>query len=283
MPALVASVERYGALWSRTLYADWAGAPHHRVPPWLEALPELSAQLTAGGKEGEAFAEWLLAREILAFKERHVAERKRPPRVVVWWPSRHLDDLVALVRTARAIGATAAVDDLVAFLTAPETELPPLAAASLLETLAGSDTPRNVRGLGLGRLHAHAFASLEAAVAAKPRAPGDWSLEPPTGCACALCGELAAFLRDKSRVRHEWPLAEARRQHIHGIIDQNRLPVAHVTTRRGRPYTLVLEKQIALFEQELEQRGRERQLLAVLKKHRASFVEAPSGGSKSDL
>jgi hypothetical protein len=116
--------------------------------------------------------------------------------------------------------------------------------------------------------------SLETIVAAPPRSPDDWSITPPAGCACELCRVLSKFLSDRDRIEHAWPLAKERRQHIHGVIDLHRLPVTHVTTRSGSPYTLVLKKQKALFEQDAALRARQKALLSWLRKERASFDDA---------
>jgi hypothetical protein len=43
------------------------------------------------------------------------------------------------------------------------------------------------------------------------------------------------------------------RQHLHQQIDRHRIDCAHVTERRGRPYTLVCTKNQASFDRELKQ------------------------------
>lgn len=108
------------------------------------------------------------------------------------------------------------------------------------------------------------------------RSPHDWTIEPPTGCDCALCRQSAAFLRDRDRTRHAWPLAEQQRRHVHGVIQGHRLPVTHTTTREGRPYTLVLTKQAALFERSKRRIGlaASRSLTWLGLQHRA-FAAAP--------
>ena len=51
----------------------------------------------------------------------------------------------------------------------------------------------------------------------------------------------------------EWPLAKDRRAHVHGVRESHDLPVSHQTRRSGPPYTLVLRKTEALFQQACEQ------------------------------
>ncbi|MFA4841732.1 MAG: hypothetical protein WC580_08490, partial [Agrococcus sp.] len=77
-----------------------------------------------------------------------------------------------------------------------------------------------------------------------------------SGCGCELCERLAAFLGSASETTLEWPIAQARRQHVHRAIDDAGLPVRHVTRRTGSPYTLVLTKTRDLFEGETDARAR---------------------------
>jgi hypothetical protein len=89
---------------------------------------------------------------------------------------------------------------------------------------------------------------------APPRANDDWSITTPVRCSCKLCATLTRYLRASDRVRFEWPLAQAQRAHIHGIVDSGELPVRHTTRRTGRPFTLMLEKTAAVFERDATDR-----------------------------
>ena len=81
----------------------------------------------------------------------------------------------------------------------------------------------------------------------------DWSIT-WSGCGCDLCQRLETFLASPTERTLEWPLAKRGRQHVHQRIDVAGLPVRHTTLRKGRPFTLVLEKTPALFSREREQR-----------------------------
>jgi len=109
--------------------------------------------------------------------------------------------------------------------------------------LASKEPVSVLRGApGFAALERHCSESLAASLARPPRAPGDWSLALPAGCACHLCRRLEAFLSSPREQRLEWPLAKDGRQHVHGRIDHHELPVRHETRRSGSPYALVLEK-----------------------------------------
>jgi hypothetical protein len=275
-PAFVALVERYGLSWSQQVFSAWAENARYDTPPWLSALPRLGEALWAGGEQGKALAVWLLSREVASFERYHEGELQLPEALTEASADRHLDDLLSLLETAAVIQAPAIRDDLIAFLTAPETALPLMSAGALLQKCREGRTPAAVRALGLQALYRRVVDLLERAVAAPPRSRDDWSIEPPSGCSCALCEQLAAFLCDRARIEFAWPLAKDRRRHIHGVIDAHRLPVAHTTIRRGSPQTLMLTKQEALFEREAALRARQKALLRWLKKQRSAFGDAPN-------
>ena len=107
---------------------------------------------------------------------------------------------------------------------------------------------------GLPAIRRRCEALIEGRLTAEPRAAGDWSIRTPTGCACALCDDLRGFLAAPTETRLEWKLAKDGRKHIHAMLDTRELPVSHQTRRVGRPFTLVLEKQRALFAREARER-----------------------------
>ena len=273
-PAFGALVERYGVSWAQRLFTAWSEHVRHATPPWLTVLPRLGEVLTAGGKQGKVLALWLLSREVASLKKRHAVELELREIRRAEGANRHVDDLLALLETAAVIGAPDLRDDLVAFLVAPATALPLMAAGALLQKCREARTPAAVKAFGLQTLYLHVVNSLEGVLATKVRSPDDWSIEPPSGCKCELCKELSAFLRDRARIQYPWPLARERRQHIHDILDRHGLPVTHTTIRRGSPQTLVLTKQKALFEREKALRMQKTTLLAWLKKQRSAFVDA---------
>ena len=182
------------------------------------------------------------------------------------------DAIVSLFDGARVVRATAACDVLVAFVTSGTTALPPLQAGALLRSCRQERSPAQVRALGIAGLYHHVLTVLEVALEKPLRAADDWSIEPPGGCACALCVELAKFLRAPDRVELPWPLAKDRRSHVHGVIDAHRLPVSHETIHRGSPHVLMLRKLSALFEQDRARRDAQTALVAWLRRERPAFA-----------
>jgi hypothetical protein len=129
---------------------------------------------------------------------------------------------------------------------------------------AASLEPETSTAAGLDEVARHCRTRLQARLARPQRAAGDWSIEPPAGCACDLCQTLGTFLADPTRQVHEWPIAKEKRQHVHGTIDGAELPVRHQTRRQGSPHTLVLTKTKDLFEREEQARRRDQTDLAWL-------------------
>ena len=89
--------------------------------------------------------------------------------------------------------------------------------------------------------------------AKQPAAPKNWKRGAKIDCNCADCQELAKFLKDKDAQVHRFSRRKDLRQHLHRQIDNHRIDCAHVTERRGRPFTLVCTKNQASFQRELKQ------------------------------
>lgn len=276
MTAFAALVERHGLAWAKRLFTAWADEKRRPAPSWLASLACLCEVLTASGEHSRALAPWLLSREVATFARQRVTECREPAAFAEELAGRHVDDIVALFTAAAAIPAPAIRDDLVGVLVAPDTKLPLVTAGALLHKIRDKRTPAEVRALGLQTLYGHVVGALAVALAAPERSRDDWTIAAPTRCDCALCQTLASFLRDRDRTRHAWPLAKEKRSHVHGVIDGNRLPVTHTTTRQGSPYTLVLTKQAALFEREAAERSQWKALLTWLEGQRDVFAAAPA-------
>jgi 2OG-Fe(II) oxygenase superfamily len=266
-PAFVALLEAYGLAWAKEVFTAWSDR-RYDASPWVTFLPHLCALLLQRPRgDGRALAEWLLGREVASFEQTY-ADTLR-------WQTAHergegaerlFGAFIALLEAAAVLGATSVHDGLLALVTAQKTALPVMSVGALLRKLHHGRTPADLKALGLSPLVRHVESSLEPLVAAPPRRPDDWSIEPPAGCTCERCRRLTAFLLDRQRIEEQWPLAEEGRQHVQSVIARHRLPVACTTVRRSRPYTLVLRKQPSLFERDAARREQQMALLQWLKK-----------------
>ncbi|MEZ4296498.1 MAG: 2OG-Fe(II) oxygenase [Polyangiaceae bacterium] len=271
--SFVALVEAHGLAWAKELFTRWAARHFRASSRWVTFLPRFcEVLLSSPRKRAAGLAEWLLSREVTSFKEERRADVAPGDFGAQELSSEDLDELIALFDAAQVIGAQAIRDDLLAFLTARETGLRVETAGALLRKCRKDRTPAALRALGLGPLVRHVEAELKRILAKPARSPEDWSIEPPMRCKCDLCHTLSVFLKDREQIEHAWPLAKDGRQHVHQILDGHGLPVTHLTTRRGRPYTLVLKKQPALFERAATQRKAQEALRDWIKQERKALL-----------
>jgi hypothetical protein len=261
--ALAKSAERYGQPWTVELLRTWFGCDQpgwehvigRDVQQWAAGrLPGLCTRLNSSGAAGEATAQLLLdlTWERIATDIGTVLASSRPS-----YRDRQLgvlgDPLAAVLTAATAIGAACIRERVAAYLRQQGDAVTVLEMSALRAAMAAASG--SSAGGGSDDLASDCATRLRVRLARPRREPGDWSLALPAGgCGCELCGTLRAFLADEHKRTLQWPLAQKGRQHVHSRIDGAELPVAHVTRRQGRPYTLVLTKTEALFSREQEVR-----------------------------
>ena len=88
---------------------------------------------------------------------------------------------------------------------------------------------------------------LESRTKSPPVEPTDWRRNGKLSCNCTDCKKLSAFLEKPDVQLAKFPLAKARRQHLHRMIEQHRCDCTHVTERGGRPESLVCKKTNASY------------------------------------
>jgi 2OG-Fe(II) oxygenase superfamily len=254
---------RYGEDWLgdliRMWFGDrqsWAYADGQDRPEWAATLPGLCEALLAAGGPGRATAHRLLEHtwdwigETIRFSLAAPTPSHRDK-----WLGALGQPLASLLTAAAVTGAVGLREEIVGFSRKQGDEMITWVMPAL--RAAGSLPAHTRRDGGFDDLAADCAARLRARLTRPPRADDDWSIEPPDGCACELCGTLGAFLRDPAQRTLEWPLAEQRRRHVHSRIAAAELPVRHQTRRKGRPYTLVLTKSQTLFDLERQARNRD--------------------------
>ncbi len=253
---LAAAAENYGERWTRTLLAGWSSRPkwHQslgKAAAWLAALPEMcSALRDAKGH--------LAARLVLTVGWEEYIESFRQTRAIAQ-PSRraqaldHLTGPLAGLLIGAAISEVPDIADTAVAVFADNDDAQRRCVVNALRAMSQGH-PDVLAASGFDSLARDALTQLESWLAQPRRDPNDWSIEPPSGCGCAVCLTLNDFLADSGLRVLDWPLKEQSRRHVHERIDRHELPVRHVTRRAGRPYTLQLSKMPALFEREKQQR-----------------------------
>jgi hypothetical protein len=228
----------------------------------------------SGGDAGRGLAQWLIEHHFsnLARECRECLEDSAHPRALSRLTAAS-QRLLRLLESCVAAGEGDIHDDIVAFMTAPNTGFPVSCLMTALQAIERDRSRPPFEALRLEALHRHCVGELIAQLNAPPRAADDWSIEPPARCGCELCQRLATFLADPQGVRLEWPLSTEKRSHVHRQIDAYELPVLHATRRKGRPYTLLLAKTRALFSKEQQRREAQQRDLAWLLERQPDSVD----------
>jgi hypothetical protein len=265
---LVALTDRHGLGWfdrglsawteqRRSFHADSGSVPS-RVA-WIENLPGLCANLADAnrtpGHSGpdiaahllESMADWLIDAV-----DRAVAttspSRRHSALAELTLPT------LAVLHTTRIVGDPQAREQVITAVCEP-TARTTLMLVEVVQACAA--LPADERAaIGVDTIARHCQQALESALERPPRAPDDWSITDfePGGC-CDDCTTLAGFLADPTAQTTTWPLAKARRQHIHHRIDDAELPVTHRTRREGSPHKLVLTKTTDLHHHDAQRRA----------------------------
>lgn len=162
------------------------------------------------------------------------------------------EPLLGLLESSALVHDDALQDEILSTLSTLSTrnKLLPLSIA-VLKSARGR---RSADIFGLQELQTQTVAQLEQRLAEPARAPDDWSVSLENSCGCELCTTLRDFLEAADRRVLRWPIAKAKRQHIHRILDHFGAPVRHETHRSGSPYVLVLTKSGNLHQEEARQR-----------------------------
>jgi hypothetical protein len=265
LKSLAKLADRHGGAWVDELLRAWFGDPRRpgyavttgeTRQQWLTRLPGLGQALAAGPGAGPT-----LGRRLLTLAWEHLGAEidlwmaeTRPSYVQT-----HLaplgEPLAALLETTAILQALDLRDRVLADVRGRRDDVTICLLAALR---AAAGLPANLRkDAGFPTLAGDCADRLRARLSRPARADDDWSLEPPAGCTCDLCGHLGSFLRDPRRTSLDWPLAEARRRHIHDRIQRAELPVTHQTRRKGSPYVLVLTKTATLFTREHQARAQD--------------------------
>lgn len=272
-PALLALLARYGERWVDTILADQLGQarqvwsqPVSDRHAWVASPSGLCQALQVADPVTGSIAARLLLRHAWAWLDGEFMRSIASGR-----PSGRLEALAGLAMPILGVLAGAAVvqaddvrDDALTVVCAEESDVLLACLVQVLRAASAAVPAQQRADAGLDRVTLHCRQRLRARLARPPRAVEDWSISSPGGCGCDRCGTLTTFLADPTRRQLEWPLAEAGRKHVHGIIDQAELPVGHRTRRSGRPYTLVLTKSTAIFDLEAQARRRDEADLAWL-------------------
>lgn len=254
---LIDLIGAYGLDWTRDRFDHWLKprlASDDERHGWLLNLPRFSAILSAAGDDSRSVGRWLIG-SMWGWLGRSYEDARS--RVSPCNRAAGIERLVA--PTLALLQATIVVDDfdlrarIVGTLTSADDDDATRFLVRLLRAAHVSSGPRGMAELGLAEAREQCVRWLEQRLAEPERTADDWSISVTLRCSCRVCATLDEFLSSRRRML-EWPLAKEGRRHIHSEIELHALPVDHQTTRKGRPYTLVLRKTNALFEDDATMR-----------------------------
>ncbi len=100
----------------------------------------------------------------------------------------------------------------------------------------------------------------------EPMKPSNWKRQSELSCSCADCARLSMFLADPTQPEARFPLASARRRHLHSQIDQHQCDCTHETLRVGSPQLLVCKKTNANYARECKAYEQDLKHLSVVQK-----------------
>lgn len=266
-------LEGYGKDWFEALLRRWLG--EHRMvrrqmsSQWLATTLAPLCRALCSVDLGAAPAHAILEAQV-AWMRKHLTDLQGglQTRALKSALTELGQALVALIEGA-VITQDKAIHRQILSLIAGDADPLPLQLAVLR---AGSARRDGGQALGLARMHARALRMLTQQADVPEKAPDDWSTVQPLRCACERCKVLKRFLASKSQVALEWPLPENGRSHIGFVIKLEGLPVGHSLVKKGRPYSLRLQKTAELFKQAKAQRRSLEQDLTWLKAVARTFA-----------
>lgn len=277
-PRLVDLVDAYGFDWCRDLLQKWVSEGNHEPTQtrssWIgSTLAVLCRTLCAGDlSAGRELAGWILTEQWawLLLRSRQIQQHLSGKDV-----TRELvsvcEPIASIIEGSRVTQERALLGRIIEFLTSDDADLPVQVPIGVLRSVKEHHKSGPLKSWGLRPVHAHCTEFITARLNSPARANNDWSIQTRIRCACPLCQTLTQYLHAPEKVLFEWPLAKDQRLHIHRTIDSFDLPITHTTRRKGRPFTLVLEKTAALFERDSAERLSWQHELQWLNKTNADF------------
>ncbi len=256
----------YGAEWCVAILTAWAKPESkwqtsHIIKHFVPLIERFANHL----QEQSEVIDWLFDYQFETLKTNHAVQKEHSRRVQLEQASaERIDAFHEMLDGCVVVNMHELHTRLVTYLIADELLYTPLDLAEMC--LQSEKDNWGDERWGNQKLHAYVDTKLREALNQPPRMDDDWSITEPVRCDCNDCMELRQYLQSSVTQSKVWPLAKARRQHIHQAIDSMGVPVTHQTKRQGSPHKLMLRKTQELFEQEAHQRRKIMTCLSKLKK-----------------
>ncbi len=255
----------YGAEWCIEILNAWieperAWQRTHTIKHFVQLIGHLANHL----QEQSELIGWLFDYQYRTLKANHTFQKEHSSRVQLEQESaERIDSFREILDACVVVNKHGLHTRLVTYLITDELLYTPVNLAEMFLPLDIDN--RDDERWGYQKLHAYLDTKLNEALNQPLRKVGDWSITERGRCDCNDCKELSQYLQSPVTQTKVWPLAKARRQHIHQVIDGMGVPVIHQTKRQGSPHKLVLRKTERLFEQESYDRKKINTCLSKLK------------------
>jgi len=265
--AMIRLQTRYGASWLVEIIQHWFTVPSRlqnggmieQLTPLIKRWVELSAEAH------HTVTNWLLAHQLVALTRQHneqaqvesLAAQQRNA-------SGRVKQVVDLLKASRSGLNDVIYNSTIDYLIGNENNYLLFDLAAIARHIKqqhswpGTTEPHHVRFVEFVR------SKLTTVLDRPLRQADDWSINVTNRCDCADCQELNTFLQASHLTHKIWPLAKARRQHVHGVVDGMVIPVTYKTERSGSPHKLRLKKSELLFQQAQAERERLEKALVAL-------------------
>jgi len=269
---LIELANTYGVTWCTKNMHTWLlskyGMRKEKLILVDPLLPIIKILVSDSSKNSSKLASWLLKHQLDALKQAFDSDAKTYQQAELdAKASNRVKILTDLMQASLVTKAFPVYDELVLYTIKNKNIFPAVEITSAI-----LKTHRYTRKLTLAKqqyikLKTHALNEINSALNSKPRSSNDWSIKDKNLCNCGDCQVLNKFLLDSSKQKMIWPLAKKRRQHIHHVVNNMKLPVTHTTERAGSPHKLHLTKTEQLFKREASLRDKYKKALVSLEKH----------------
>ncbi len=253
--AIIALIDAYGETWMLGLMKTWSESGYYRSKE-LDNMSTVIEKLNSYKR----ISKWLLNNQVeLLISSNQGSERSSSQVDLDRDQKNNVKKTNELLQSAHIVGDKNISLKLVAHILEHKRVYSNLGLARLVNEIFQNPIQNSTWGKMAVEVDRRLTAELS-----KKREKNDYSILDAIPCSCRDCKELSLFLESKDQKNLVWPLAKARRQHIHGIIDGMGLGVSHVTQRTGSPHKLVLTKLQKQFEKEAAHRRESSRFLKMI-------------------
>jgi len=268
---LIELAKTYGVSWCTENMHTWLLSRHGMGREKLiladPLLPIIKILVSDSSTTASKLTSWLLKHQLDALKQAFDSDAKIYQQAELdARVSNRINILTDLMQASLAAETFPVYDELMSYTIKNKNIFPAVELTSALLKTHRYSQKLTLAKQQYVKLKTHVFNEINSALNSKPRSSNDWSINDKNLCGCDDCQVLNQFLLDSNKQKMIWPMAKNRRQHIHRVVDNIKLPVTHTTERTGSPHKLHLTKTEQLFKREAALRDKYKKALVLLEK-----------------